>query len=680
MKNRRTKITSLFFIIALFGLIYPYNLSAGALKDKIQQRINAPRNIQLQKGAQQYDVRDDSGVVSEREEMKFAAVQPLPGPILSDYAIYRTEYKAELEENVVTVQGEVLFEVFRKGWTKLPLVHSDVGLIDVAVNKGASFVVMERGKYYLMVDKAGRYNLDLEFLIKAKREREGGPGSFSFEVMPAPISQFEFAMPETEVQIFVEPSIKVEIKEEAKRTVAWAVMPNTDSIQVRWTKALPKEEIKPVKLEPKVYVDVATYAALGEGVIRCQSSLSYSILQSEISNPRIALPEDVSVLEVKGRDLRDWKVYQKAGQQYLDVYLNFGVKGTYVLDLTYERNIGEGSGVAEVPWIKALDVEREKGLIGVAASTNVELAANKLEHATVIDIRELPSSIWTRTTNPILLAFKYLGHPFAIHLDVTRHEELPVLVAAIDSADYATLLTEEGKILNEAIYQVRNNVKQFLRISLPKGATLWSSFVGSKPVKAAKDKDGNILIPLEKSQLYGEQIAQFPVEIVYLDENVKMGLMGQLKLKLPQTDIPISQLNWATYLPLDYRYLNFDGDVKPVKQPLRRQVALLRKAEERRKRPIGTQSAAPQQMLFEQVDELQQRGVLPIKIKIPRQGRLYNFSKLLVTGKDTPWISVNYFSTLKKTYGFIWVIIIIAILIFIGLSLKKRLTLGKAQI
>ena len=113
--------------------------------------------------------------------------------------------------------------------------------------------------------------------------------------------------------------------------------------------------------------------------------------------------------------------------------------------MTYERNIGEGSVVAEVPSIKAVGVERENGYFGVAARTNVELAVNKLDRVTPIDVKELPSSIWGRSANPILLAFKYLNHPFNITIDVTRHEELPVLVAAVDVANYVTLYTEEGK-------------------------------------------------------------------------------------------------------------------------------------------------------------------------------------------------------------------------------------------
>ena len=62
-------------------------------------------------------------------------------------------------------------------------------------------------------------------------------------------------MAETGVDIFVDPSIKLELKKEAHRTVAWAIMPNTQQLTVRWTKALPKETITSVQLEPKVYVD-----------------------------------------------------------------------------------------------------------------------------------------------------------------------------------------------------------------------------------------------------------------------------------------------------------------------------------------------------------------------------------------------------------------------------------------
>ncbi|MFH1857913.1 MAG: hypothetical protein ABH845_03300 [Candidatus Omnitrophota bacterium] len=705
------------FIITLFVMVSPNRASAGEnLKAKLQKRLNVESNIQFQ-GQGFYDDKDMSrgidawsasgvaqdvgatepqpqvsGEKREKQEKEGKSSVALSGktcteearnaPAFSSYAIYiyQTNYQAELEEDVVTVKGKVVFEVFnQKGWTQLPLVKTDVGLIDVSVNKGTSFVIMQGGRYYLMVDKPGKYTLDMEFLIKASRERENGPGGFSVEVIPAPISQFEFTMPEPDVQIFVEPAIKVELKKEAKRTVAWAVMPNTSMLTVRWTKALPKEEITAVQLEPKVYLDTATYASVGEGVIRCQSRLNYSILQSELSNLRLAVPEDVSVLEVSGRDLRDWKISKGEGLQYIDVFLTFGIKGSYSLNLTYERSIGDGSVVAEVPWIRAVGAERENGYIGIATKTNVELAVSRHERVDLVDVKELPSSIWSSSANPILLAFKYHNHPFNLAIEVVKHEELPVLVAAIDLADYVALHTEEGKILTKATYQVRNNVKQFLRLVLPQNATLWSAFVAGKPVKPAKDKSGSILIPLEKSQLQGESLTQFPVEVVYLAEGSKMNFMGHLKLSLPQVDIPVSELDWSVYLPAGYTYFNFGGDVKRVRGAFRSSqraaggsLSRQRPVADQREDYFGKKVALQQMQANEVFDDISKRGALPIKISIPQQGRALRFSKLLVTEKESPWVRMNYTGIFKKFGGFARFLLIVIILASAAIALKKR--------
>lgn len=696
------------FGVVLLVFVSIATLFAGGLKEKIQQRIgtqksnilnlNASDSLSKQFESGQYlevdriaganEVKD----LQEATSMDSSRLQPA-GILsaLSSYAIYKTDYKAELDEDVATVKGNVVFEVFRKGWTQIPLVSAGVGLIDSTINRGASYITMQGGRYYLMIDKPGRYSLQIEFLIKASREREGGPGSFGFEVMPAPISQFEFTMPEEDVDIFVEPAIKVETKRNANKTVAWAVMPNTNTITVRWTKAVKKEIISPVKLEPKVYVDSATYAAIGEGIVRCQASLNYNILQSEVSNMRLGLPEDVSILEVRGKDLRDWKISKEKGTQYLDVYLNFGVRGNYALNVIYERNIGDSSVVAEIPWIKAIGVEREKGFFGIASATNVELAVNKADNVNSVDVKELPSSVWNMSVNPILLAFKYTSHPFSIFIDVTKHEEVPVLIAAIDSAAYISLQTDEGKTLTKAVYQVRNNVKQFVHITLPKDSMLWSVFVAGKPVKPAKDKKGVILIPLEKSRLSGESLAQFPVEVVYLDKASKMGWLGGLKLTLPQTDIPVSSLVWSLYLPLDYLYYNLGGNVKELIPPVTMHKGWRQKEFEKRRgiskdeqwdREAKSESylGAEKTVIYSgaEVSRFSQvAGVLPIKIDIPEEGRLYRFSKLLVTENESTWLSLNFIKIIKHLRSLFRFVVFVIVFIIAIAAARKILRLFK---
>ncbi|MBU0469248.1 MAG: hypothetical protein KJ736_09360 [Candidatus Omnitrophica bacterium] len=691
----------------------PRQLFAGSIKGKLQQRLNEESNIQYEPyyldsnaARNQRAEMPMTNVVTTRNRIDQSAqvmndvVQEvlMPNdpyqPALSPFAIYNMNYTAELDENVVTVKGKVIFEIFKKeGWTQLPIVNNSVGLIDVRVNKGKSFVVNQNGKYYLMIDKPGRYNLDVEYLIKAKREREFGPGNFIVDVMPAPISQFEFIIPEKSVQVFIEPAIKVELTKEEDKTIAWAVMPNTSTISVRWTKALTREEIVPIKLEPKAYVTTSTYSSVGGGVISSQSNLNYSILQSEISSFRVALPEDVSVLDVRCNDLRDWKIVKKDGMQVLEVFLNFGIKGNVQLTLMYERSIGEGSQIVQMPWVRALDVERESGFYGVAASTNVELAVKSSDKVTEIDTKQLPSEIWRSSTNPILLAFKYLNHPFDINIEVTRHEELPVLIAAIDSADHVTLYTNEGKILTKVTYLVRNNVKQFLRINLPKDSIIWSAFVSGEPVKPAKDKTGHIMIPLKKSQQSGQNLTQVPVQIVYLDKSPKMGMLGKLKVQLPKVDVPINQFNWSIFMPDEYSYFNFDGDIKKVENVYRRQRRhsipivgeyMARGVQGRMRSDadqIGDQFSPRQQNMeiqreFEEISTNVAKGILPIQIDVPQEGKLLQFSKLLVVEGEGPWMSTQYTAVIEKAKKpikiFVWFLAVILSIIVVKKQRKKK--------
>lgn len=663
-------------ILFVFVLSVFLNMSVvfAGFKERYEGKV-APRNIQLnvQQPDQLHTLKAEEELSKVGREFDYARGQVIPA---ISYAVYSTEYQAEVEEDIATIKGTVNFEVFSKGTTKIPLVSSaNVGLIEVSVNKGTSFIITEGNKYYLTLNKPGKYRLDLEYLIKVKREREHGPGQFRFEVLPAPISEFEFVIHEKDTEVFIEPSIKVETEEKVDKTVAWAIMPRTNNILVRWTKALPIEDIKPVKLEPKIYSTVYTFSSAGEGFMHCQSRINYSILQSEVSGLRLALPDDASILEISGRDLRDWKVSKKDNKQYVDIYFKFGLKGNYALDITYERAIGEGSVVAQIPQIKTLGIEREKGFIGIASATNVELRVDSAKHATIIDVKELPPIIWNRTANPILLAFKYLNDAYDIQIEVIRHEEVPVLVAAIDLANYVTLNTKDGKSLTKVLYHVRNNVKQFLRLEMPKGATLWSASVSNKPVKPAKDKKGHILIPLEKSQLKGETLTQFPVEVVYLEKGSNMGSSGCLKIDLPKADIPTSELYWSMYLPTDFLYYKFGGDVKKVEdmQPLLVSVGgVLRDKKDMyiRKEALSSQY---RQQAYEQktLDEVSQRGALPIKVTIPRRGKVLRFSKLLIAENESSLLSVRYITDIMSWLGRILLIIFAIVTVISVVNILK---------
>ncbi|MDP3722962.1 MAG: hypothetical protein Q8R91_05630, partial [Candidatus Omnitrophota bacterium] len=492
------------------------------LKERFQQR-----NIQFDAAGQQFSTNEgwqqqldepvaqsaappaavggrDDREAREADALTVTGVMSRAEPAPVRYAIYQSEYRAEIEEEIAKVHGTVTLEVFAKtGGAAIPLVNTSVGLSDVTINRRPSVVTRRGNRYVLLVDKAGKYTVDLEFFVKLSREREHGPGQFAFEMLPSPIALVDVELPQPEMDLFVEPSIKLEKETVANKTLATAVLPYTEQVTIRWSPAARRIEIPSVKLEPRLHAEAETLISVEEGIAHGATRLRYSILQAEVSDFSVLLSGDVTVLNVQGNDVRDWKVLPKDRGQAVEVYLAHGIKGLYDLRLEYEQAIGEGSVTVQLPEIIALGVEREAGVVGIQARTNVEVALSRLKDAVEIDVKELPASLWQEASHPILLAYKYLKHPLEAEISITRHKEVSVLVAAIDSASYVTLLTDEGKMLTGATFQMRNNVKQFMRLDLPEGATFLSCFVSGNPVKPAQDERGQILVPLEKSEALG---------------------------------------------------------------------------------------------------------------------------------------------------------------------------------
>jgi len=121
-------------------------------------------------------------------------------------------------------------------------------------------------------------------------------------------------------------------------------------------------------------------------------------------------------------------------------------------------------------------------------------------------------------------------------------------MANIEEARYQVLLSSEGKSIVQARYAVRNNQRNFLMITLPSGATLWSASLAGKAIRPGQSPDGSLLLPLDKART-GEEAPEFAVEIVYLTRGTAWNDKGQFKLALPALDLPVSRTGLLVYHP-----------------------------------------------------------------------------------------------------------------------------------
>jgi hypothetical protein len=140
----------------------------------------------------------------------------------------------------------------------------------------------------------------------------------------------------------------------------------------------------------------------------------------------------------------------------------------------------------------------------------------------------------------------------SLSLNVARYTPQAVLTANVEEADYNAMITADGKLLVQTRFAVRNNQRNFLKLTLPGAAVLWSASVAGHPIRPGRAPDGSLLLPLEKTKS-GDEAPAFVVEVSYLDRTPSWNDKGHLRLSLVSVDLPISKSHLLLYHPPLFR-------------------------------------------------------------------------------------------------------------------------------
>ena len=306
----------------------------------------------------------------------------------------------------------------------------------------------------------------------------------------------------------------------------------------------------------------------------------------------------------------------------IDVQFTQEMEGQFRIEVTYERIMADGETEVVVPTLAVQGAEVEQGRIAVEALTAVEVQPAGAEQLSSLDVKDLPQMLILKTTNPILLAYKYVHvePPYKLALKITRHKEIDVQNATIDQARYQTLFTRDGLAVTTASLTVRNSRKQFLKIALPPDSQVWSVFVDGKPEKPALETaaDGkkasqnpSVLIKIINSS------AGFPVDIIYATPISKVRALGIVGAHLPRPDMVVTSSRWDVFLPdgLSYGAPDANMDVVEKGVPMTREAIAA---------AVGsvTERAGAQQMIE------------PLRITVPASGIRYRFEKLYANESD----------------------------------------------
>lgn len=413
----------------------------------------------------------------------------------------------------------------------------------------------------------------------------------------------------------------------------------------------------PERLQGKFDATVDTLISLGDVTLTGTASIRINVKSGSIMDLQLELPDDVSLLNLTAPALRTHRVGDGDGPRLVDVEFTQEMKGQFALDLKYERILVDGESEVSIPTVAVRGAEVGQGRIAIEALSAVEVLPAVTEQLTSLDLNELPQQLVLQTTNPILLAYKYVHTelPHRLALEVTRHRVLGVQEAAIDRASYKTLFTPDGLLVTTAEFQVRNSSKQFLRIRLPVDSEVWSVFVDGKPERPAladgdgDGKAGDVLVKIINST------RPFSVQLIYATSGSKVAGLGSVRGLLPNPDILVTRSRWDVYLPERLRYGALSTNMELVQD--RESVS----------------AAEMKRQLSSLADEVGHRAIEPLRISVPAAGIHYAFEKLYANQADQEtWFELPYASARGAVAGH--AISLVGIALFwlgIGLFVKR---------
>ncbi len=445
----------------------------------------------------------------------------------------------------ITLQGEVL----QDGRVKVPLV-SGATLIEAQQGTAPVAVVTESGLTSAILSGPGPFTLTVSFGVEVVTEP--GRASAPLPAVRAGTVRATIDVPGDSADVRVDRGLAGARSSSGGKTSVDVTLEPGVASRLSWSS---REAVRAPK-EARVVSDVKTLVTVAESDLRLASLFDISVLQGQPGRIDLQIPDGFEIVSVSGGSV------ETAGQQGSRVALAARdlSRRRYQFLVTLERTVPGGLQHTELAMPAVEGTQRETGEIAWEAMGTVDLTAPEAGPLRRMDVTEVNSALASLARSPLLAAFRYQrrgDERVPVAFDVRRFADAPVLGAVASDCVVTTLVSSEGRALTEFDLTVRNRGQLFLKVGLPKGATLLSAEVGGVSVKPVDAPDG-ARVPLVRSGF--QPVGPYRVSFVYVEAGTTFDRKGEAEMKLPRVDLPITLMWWEVFLPERFKVRRFEGN------------------------------------------------------------------------------------------------------------------------
>jgi len=468
---------------------------------------------------------------------------PEPPPV--DATLSRVDYDLQVLGDLATGTATLTVDVLKDGWVRVPvpagllvreakLDGQQVSLVPGAQGKNA-------GHLSALLSHTGRSVLSLN--IDVAVTTAAGDESLSLPSTESGVTRATIRLPRQGVDLRLAGGLLSE-KNEASGETRWLAFGHgNEALTFTWRRKTEDHHLdQPLRMRGSL----TQLTSLGEDSTSVYAEASLDVVQGAAREARILLPQPITINQVSGALVADWEM--KNGELVVTFLEPVDHAARFVI--SGESRLPR-DGVIDIPLLRLENAERDEGGIAVEVLGAGEIKGQKAEGLDEADATDLGAMVANRQS-PALIAFRarsgQAGNTRSLSVNIARYDQQAVLMANIEEARYQILTSADGKELVQARYAVRNNQRNFVKVTLPPGAVVWSASLAGRPVRPGQSPDGSLLLPLEKSR-GGEDAPAFAVEIMYLLKSPAWEEKGHEKVILPSLDLPISRTGLLLYYP-----------------------------------------------------------------------------------------------------------------------------------
>ena len=495
--------------------------------------------------------------ISEYMSLKNAASPSEPEPVAPpvEATLSRIDYDLKVDGDLASGEARLTVDVIKNGWVRIGLpdglIVRDAQLDGRPVNLAMSTTQKGPGRADLLLSKTGRSVLTMK--IVAPVTTVAGTDILHLPVSNSAVSHATILLARQGVDVRLTGGLLLEHSESATGSRWVANGKGGEPLTFAWRRRVDESRVnQPLRFRGSV----TQLIGLGEDATQINAEVQVEVVQGLANEVRVKLPTQLTVNQVSGATVADWDV---SGDELKVLFIE-PVQQTARFTLSGELRMPR-EGKLDIPLIRLPNAERETGGVAVEVLGAGEIKERRPAGMEDAEASELGQLISNRQS-PSLIAFRLQPangtSERSLSLNVARYTPQAVLTANIEEAQYNTLIAADGKMLVQSRFAVRNNQRNFLKLTLPATAVLWSASVAGRPVRPGRAPDGSFLLPLEKTRS-GDEAPAFVVEVSYIDRGASWTDKGRARVSLVAVDLPISKSQLVLHHPPLFRLTPVPG-------------------------------------------------------------------------------------------------------------------------